>query len=415
MKGVAFHIPMQRKLVMNNSGPELIMGIRNLAGLEACARYADAVYFSTDRLSLRARAKEITLETLGAFTEKVQVRGLRAYLAVNSTVNEGRLGEASELIEAASDAGVDAVIAWDPAVILRARKAGLTVHISTQANVTNHETAEFYRELGAKRIVFSRELSLEEIRQVRENSEVEIEAFVHGAMCMAVSGRCHLSAYVLGRSGNCGECTQPCRWEWELHGENGIVAESRGKYLLSAKDLCMIGHVPELIEAGISAFKVEGRLRDPGYLETVSRCYREAIAAHENGGYTPEKIEAWTRDLASVYNRGFSTGFYFGVPGLEGFSPEKGMNASENKRRAAGIVTNYYPKAGAAAVRLLEEGLSVGDEILIEGNTTYLKQQVRSMKKEGLHLNRAEKGDEVGLSVEGTVRENDRIYIIQLK
>ncbi len=412
MKGVAFHIPMQRKLVINNSGPELIMGVRNLAGLEACARYADAVYFSTDRLSLRARAREITLENLGAFTEEVRARGLRAYLAVNSTVNEERIGEASEVVEVASDAGVDAIIAWDPAVILRAGKAGLPVHISTQANVTNHETAEFYRGLGAKRIVLSRELSLEEIRKVRENSEVEIEAFVHGAMCMAVSGRCHLSAYILGKSGNCGECTQPCRWEWELHGENGIVAESRGKYLLSAKDLCMIGHVPELVEAGISAFKVEGRLRDPGYLETVSRCYREAIAAYEKGDYTPEKVEAWTRELASVYNRGFSTGFYFGVPGLEGFSPEKGMNASENKRRAAGIVTNYYPKAGAAAVRLLEEGLSVGDEILIEGSTTYLRQQVRSVKKEGLLLDRAEKGDEVGLSVEGKVRENDRIYIM---
>ncbi|MFY1110739.1 MAG: peptidase U32 family protein [Methanosarcinaceae archaeon] len=403
---------MQRKLVINNSGPELIMGVRNLAGLEACARYADAVYFSTDRLSLRARAREITLENLGAFTEEVRARGLRAYLAVNSTVNEERIGEASEVVEVASDAGVDAIIAWDPAVILRAGKAGLPVHISTQANVTNHETAEFYRGLGAKRIVLSRELSLEEIRKVRENSEVEIEAFVHGAMCMAVSGRCHLSAYILGKSGNCGECTQPCRWEWELHGENGIVAESRGKYLLSAKDLCMIGHVPELVEAGISAFKVEGRLRDPGYLETVSRCYREAIAAYEKGDYTPEKVEAWTRELASVYNRGFSTGFYFGVPGLEGFSPEKGMNASENKRRAAGIVTNYYPKAGAAAVRLLEEGLSVGDEILIEGSTTYLRQQVRSVKKEGLLLDRAEKGDEVGLSVEGKVRENDRIYIM---
>jgi len=406
---------MQKKLVKNKSGPELIMGIRNLAGLEACARYADAVYFSTDRLSLRARAREITLENLGTFTEEVRARGLRAYLAVNSTVNEDRIGEASEVVEAASDAGVDAIIAWDPAVILRAGNAGLPVHISTQANVTNHETAEFYRSLGAKRVVLSRELSLEEIRKVRENSEVEIEAFVHGAMCMAVSGRCHLSAYILGKSGNCGECTQPCRWEWELHGENGIVAESRGKYLLSAKDLCMIGHVPELVEAGISAFKVEGRLRDPGYLETVSRCYREAIAACEEGSYTPEKVEAWTGELASVYNRGFSTGFYFGVPGLEGFSPEKGMNASKNKRRAAGIVTNYYPKAGAAAVRLLEEGLAVGDEILIEGSITYLRQQVRSMKKGGLPLERAEKGDELGLSVEGKVRENDRIYIMQKK
>ncbi|WP_048130410.1 peptidase U32 family protein [Methanosarcina sp. WH1] len=396
----------------NSSEPELILGVRNLAGLEACFRYADAVYFSTDRLSLRAKAKEITLETLEDFVSEIRARGLKAYLAVNSTVNETRLDDVEAVVAAAVKAGVDAVIAWDPAVILKARNAGLRIHISTQANVTNHETAEFYRSLGAERIVFSRELSLNEIRQIKQQTEVEIEAFVHGAMCMAVSGRCHLSAYVLGKSGNCGECTQPCRWEWELHGENGLVVESRGKYLLSAKDLCMIGHVPELIEAGIDAFKVEGRLRDPRYLEVVSRCYREAIDACKEGSYTLEKVEAWQSELASVYNRGFSTGFYFGVPGMESFSPEKGMNASEKKRRAVGVVENYYPKQQAAAIRLLEEGLAIGDDILIEGNTTYLKQQVRSLIKKGMLLQTAGKGDEVGLAVDKAVRKNDRIFII---
>ncbi len=398
-----------------SSKPELLVGVRNLSGLKACSGYADAVYFSTDRLSLRAKAKEITLETLDDFVNEVRTRGLKAYLAVNSTVNEERLGDASDVIAAASNAGVDAVIAWDPAIILRARKAGLRIHISTQANITNHETANFYRNLGAERVVLSRELSLEEIRKISQQTEVEIETFVHGAMCMAVSGRCHLSAYVLGKSGNCGECTQPCRWEWELHGENGIVAASLGKYLLSAKDLCMIGHIPELLEAGISAFKVEGRLRDPGYLEMVSRCYREAIDACIEGDYTPEKIETWRRELASVYNRGFSTGFYFGVPGLEGFSPEKDMNASEKQRRAVGIIENYYTKQQAAAVRLLEEGISVGDEIVIEGNTTYLRQQVHSIKKNGEPVERAEKGDTIGLAVEGQVRKNDRVFMIQLK
>lgn len=398
-----------------SSKPELLVGVRNISGLKACSGYADAVYFSTDRLSLRAKAKEITLETLDDFVHEVKTRGLKAYLAVNSTVNEERLGDASDVIAAASNAGVDAVIAWDPAVILRARKAGLRIHISTQANITNHETANFYRNLGAERIVLSRELSLEEIRKICQQTEVEIETFVHGAMCMAVSGRCHLSAYVLGKSGNCGECTQPCRWEWELHGENGIVAASLGKYLLSAKDLCMIGHIPELLEAGISAFKVEGRLRDPGYLEMVSRCYREAIDACIEGNYTPEKIETWRRELASVYNRGFSTGFYFGAPGLEGFSPEKDMNASEKQRRAVGIIENYYTKQQAAAVRLLEEGISVGDEIVIEGNTTYLRQQVHSIKKNGEPVERAEKGDTIGLAVEGQVRKNDRVFMIQLK
>ncbi|WP_269849063.1 peptidase U32 family protein [Methanosarcina horonobensis] len=389
----------------NSPGPELIMGIRNLAGLEACYKYADAVYFSTDKLSLRAKAKDVTLENLEKFVSEVKARGLKAYLAVNSTVNEDRLEEADHVIAAAAKARVNAVIAWDPAVILKARKAGLRTHISTQANVTNHETAEFYRTLGAERIVLSRELSLEEIRKIRQQTEIQVETFVHGAMCMAVSGRCHLSAYVLGKSGNCGECTQPCRWEWELHGENDLVMQSRGKYLLSAKDLCMIEYIPALLEAGIDAFKVEGRLRDPGYLEVVSRCYREAIDACKEGTYTREKADTWRSGLAAVYNRGFSTGFYFGVPGLEGFSPEKGMNASEKKRRAVGIVENYYPKKQAAAIKLLEGGLATGDEILIEGNTTYLKQQVSSLMKKGINLQTAEKGDEVGLAVDRAVRK----------
>lgn len=395
-----------------NSKPELILGIKNLAGLKACSKYADAVYFSAGSLNLRSRAKEITLEGLEGFVKEIKASGLRAYLTVNSAINEAQLNEASQVLEVAANAGVDAVIAWDPAVILRARKSGLKIHISTQANVTNHETAEFYRELGAERIVFSRELSLEEIKEIKKHTEVEIEAFVHGAMCMAVSGRCHLSAYILGKSGNCGECTQPCRWEWELHGENGTVAESLGKYLLSAKDLCMIEHIPELIEAGISAFKVEGRLRDPRYIEVVSRCYREAIEAYAEGSYTLKKAEVWKEELASVYNRGFSTGFYFGVPGLEGFSPEKEMNASKKKLKAVGVVENYYPKQQAAAIRLLEEGVAVGDQIYIEGSTTYLKQQVCSLRKGGSSLERAGKGEVVGLAVDGPVRKNDRIFIL---
>lgn len=387
--------------MLKSSMPELVVGVRNLSGLEACSRYADAVYFSTDKLSLRAKAKEITLETLDDFVFEVKTRGLKAYLAVNSTVNEGRLADASNVITAASNAGVDAIIAWDPAVILRARKAGLQIHISTQANISNHETANFYRSLGAEWVVLSRELSLEEIRNISQWTDVEIETFVHGAMCMAISGRCHLSAYALGKSGNSGKCTQPCRWEWELHGENGLVTASFGKYLLSAKDLCMIGHIPELLEAGITAFKVEGRLRDPSYLETVSRCYREAINACREGNYTPEKIEIWKKELASVYNRGFSTGFYFGAPGLEGFSPEKDMNASKKQRRAVAVIDNYYPKQKAAAVRLLEAGLAVGDEIVIEGNTTYLRQRIRSLMKKGEALEELKKEISLALLLTG--------------
>jgi len=410
MKVVLFFVSMCK-----NSKPELVLGIRNLAGLEACSFYADAVYFSIDRLNLRARAKEITLENLESFVCEVKARGLKAYLAVNSTVNEDSLGDVSEVVTASARIGVDAIIAWDMAVILQALSAGLKVHVSTQANITNHKAAEFYRTLGAKRVVLSRELSIKEITKIIQRTEVEIETFVHGAMCMAVSGRCHLSAYVLGKSGNCGECTQPCRWKWELRGENGFVAESLGKHLLSAKDLCMIEHIPELIRAGINSFKVEGRVRDPGYLEVVSRCYREAIEAFREGNYNLEKIEVWKLELASVYNRGFSTGFYFGAPSFDDFSSGKDMNVSRKRRLSAGVVVNYYPKQMAAAVKLLEEGVQIGDEIIIEGGTTYLKQQVKSLKKQGKNLVRAEKGEEVGLAVEGVVRRNDHIFIIRLK
>ncbi len=410
MKVVVFFV-----FMCKNSKPELVLGIRNLAGLKACSLYADAVYFSIDKFNLRARAKEITLENLGNFVCEVKARGLKAYLAVNSTVNEDSLEDVSEVVTTAARVGVDAIIAWDMAVILKARDTGIKVHVSTQANIMNHKTAEFYRTLGAERVILSRELSIKEITKIIQKTEVEIETFVHGAMCMAISGWCHLSAYALGKSGNCGECTQPCRWKWELHGENGFVAKSLGKYLLSAKDLCMIEYVPELIKAGINSFKVEGRLRDPGYLEVVSRCYREAIEAFREGNYDLEKVEVWKLELASVYNRGFSTGFYFGSPGFDNFSSGKDMNASRNKRLAVGVVVNYYPKQMAAAVKLLEEGIKIGDEIIIEGSTTYLKQQVKSLKKQGKYLTTAEKGVEVGLAVEGIVRRNDRIFIIKLE
>ncbi|WP_319508380.1 peptidase U32 family protein [uncultured Methanolobus sp.] len=392
--------------------PELAMGVRNLAALKACKENADAVYFSLDRLSLRSRAQEITTEKLAGFVEEIHNNKMKGYLAVNSVIYPDNLKELNEVLECAASANVDAVIAWDPATIMKAAEKDLKIHISTQANVSNQMTAEFYRSLGASRVVLARELSLEQIKEIKEDTKVELEVFVHGAVCQGISGRCYLSAYLLGKSGNCGECSQPCRWEWSLHSDNGAIVDIEGKYLMSAKDLCMIEHIPELIEAGVDAFKVEGRLRNPGYTATVSQCYRQALDLFKDGKYKRNSIIPLKERMALEYNRGFSTGFYFGYPGPDGLACDSDMNASPVKREAVGVVTNYYPKQSAAAIKLLEQGLSAGDIITIEGSTTYLEQQVSSIVHEGKKVNSIERGNEIGLEVEDVVRKNDRVFRI---
>ena len=389
------------------------MGVRNPAALSVCKNHADAVYFSLDRFSLRARAQDITLSNLESFVAQAHDYHLKAYLAVNSVIYPDDLPALGEVIEAAGSAEVDAIIAWDPAVITQAIDSGLRVHISTQANVSNWKAAEFYGSLGASRVVLSRELGVSQIKEIRQHTDMELEVFVHGAMCQAISGRCYLSAYLLGKSANCGECSQPCRWEWTMHADTGAKLELGGKYLLSAKDLCMVEHIPELIDAGVDSLKVEGRLRNPAYTASVSRCYREALDAYRDGTYTKERTRKWKEQLGLEYNRGFTTGFYFGTPGPDGLASESDVNASPVRRQAVGVVLNYYPKQGAAAVKLLEQGLSVGDSIVIEGTTTYLEQIVESIIEEGAPVLVADKGQAVGLGVTGMVRENDRVYVIK--
>jgi putative protease len=392
--------------------PELVAGVRDEGTLSACSQYADAVYFSVDRLSLRCRAKTITVDNLSDFVQSVREKGLKAYLVVNSVIYPEDTSDLSAILNAARGAKVDAIVAWDPAVILKASSMGLDIHISTQANVSNAKTAEFYGSLGASRIILSRELSLDQIKQIRQHTDIELEVFVHGAMCQAISGRCYLSAYLLGKSGNCGQCTQPCRWEWTLNADDGSQVQVGGKYLLSARDLCMIEHLPQLVEAGIDAFKIEGRLRDSRYISTVSRCYSEALETCRDGKFENDRVPEWKQQLRAVYNRGFSTGFYFGNPSREGFIVEKDMNASQTLKELIGEVVNYYQNQGAAYVKLTDSGLNIGDMILIEGENTHLEQHVSSMQVTGNTIKSAEKGMDVGLAVDGRVRPNDKVFRI---
>ncbi len=395
--------------------PELAMGVKSRAALAACRDNADAVYFSLDRFSLRARARAICAEELDDFVDQVHSDGIKAYLALNTVIYPDDLEDLDRVMDLVASSDVDAIIAWDPAVIMRANDAGITVHISTQANVSNQETVEFYRRQGASRVVLARELSLEQIKQIRKNTSVELEVFVHGAMCQAISGRCYLSAYLMGKSGNCGECSQPCRRDWSLVGEDGTTVDLEGKYLLSARDLCMIEHIPQLVEAGIDSFKVEGRLRDTRYTSVVSGCYRQALDSYREGTYSSEKAKVWKQELAGVFNRGFSTGFYFSVPGPDGMYIEQDMNISSVNRQAVGVVTNYYSKKQAASVKLMETGLRVGDHIIIEGNTTYLEQEVVSLRDESGTMSEGVQGQEIGLATAGKVRVNDRVFKLQKK
>lgn len=392
--------------------PELMCPIQNWASLEACKEYADAVYFGVDSLSLRA-ASGIKVSELGAFIKQCHSYGLKAYLTLNSAVYNPDIEKAEKLVKKAKKEGIDAIIVWDPAIIEIARKNKVPLIVSTQANVSNHKSASFYKSLGAKRVVLAREMTLKQIRGLKKKVKMEIEVFVHGAMCVAVSGRCILSAYLYGKSSNCGSCAQPCRKEWVLSDDEGNMISTEGKYFMSAKDLCMIEFVPELIKAGIDSFKIEGRRRDPKYIEVTSRCYREAIDSYFDKTFNEEKVRKWKKELSSVYNRGFSTGFYFGTPGKEGIGYDKADNVSSLKKVLAGYVTHYYPKAGSASVSLNHAGLKAGDRIIIEGTNTFIEQTVSSIQIGNKSVKMGKKGEEVAVLVEGKAREKDKVFLIE--
>lgn len=387
--------------------------IKNWASLEACKKYADAVYFGIADLSLRARTNSLTLKDVPKFVSKCHEYGIKAYMTINSVIYNNDIKTAEKIVKKAKEAKVDAIIVWDLAVIEIAKKEKIPFIISTQANVSNYKTAEFYKKLGAKRVVLARELTLKQIKEIKNKVDIEIETFIHGAMCVAISGRCILSAYLFNKSSNCGSCAQPCRKLWKLSDDRGNEFETEGKYFLNAKDICMIEFVPELIKAGIDSFKIEGRRRDPKYIEVTARCYREAVDAYYNKTFTKEKVDAWKKELSEVYNRGFSTGFYFGEPGPEGISYNKADNVSKYEKVLVGHVTHYYSKIGVALINLKHEGLKLNENIQIEGNKTFIEQKVESMEMDNKEIKKARKGEEIAIQVKEKVFNNDNVFILK--
>jgi len=267
--------------------------------------------------------------------------------------------------------------------------------------------------MGAKRVVLAREMTLKQIKELKKKvGKLEIETFVHGAMCYSISGRCLFSSNLYNNSANCGACAQPCRKKWMLSDEEGNKIISEGKYFMSAKDLCMIEYVPELIKAGIDSFKIEGRKRDPRYVEITSRCYREAVDAYYDKTYTTTKVKKWKKKLSDVYNRGFSTGFYFGTPTKAGVTLSKADNLSSVKKVLLGEVVHYFSKIGVAEIHFGHKGIKKGIDVIIEGGSTYLKQTVESMEIQGKAVKSIVKGQKAGVKVDGRVRKGDRVFTL---
>ena len=306
--------------------PELLVPAGSLEVLKVAVRYgADAVYIGGEAFGLRAKAKNFSFAEMEEGIAYAHAHGVKVYVTANIFAHNEDLKEAETYFKQLAEAGPDAVLISDPGMFLIAKKVcpGLEIHISTQANNTNYMTYRFWWEMGAKRVVSARELSLEELKEIRANipEEMEIESFVHGAMCISYSGRCLLSNYFTGRDANHGECTHPCRWKYAVMEEQRpgeylpVEENERGTYIFNSKDLCMIEHLPELLDAGIDSLKIEGRMKTALYVATVARTYRKAIDdLLESRDKYEANMDWYHREIRKCTYREFSTGFYFGKP-----------------------------------------------------------------------------------------------------
>ncbi len=338
---------------------ELLAPAGNLEKLRMAVQYgADAVYLAGQDFSLRAFSNNFTPDELVEGIAFAKANQVRVYLALNILAHPEDLRRLRSSVRELLAAGPDAVIVADPGIfgLIREEAPGLKIHISTQASVTNARTCRFWHDLGASRIVLARELTLTEIRQIRQEipETLELEAFVHGAMCMAYSGRCLLSNFFSDRDSNRGRCTQPCRWHYQVIEEKRpdqpltVAADKRGSYLFSSRDLCLIEHIPELAEAGLDSLKIEGRVKGAFYVATVVKAYREALDSYlsdpEGYRFKPE----WLEDLRKTVHREFDTGFYFAKPQEDA----KIFTEDTYQREAAvvGIIRAYLPESGLALV-----------------------------------------------------------------
>ena len=382
---------------------------------------ADSVYFGIEKLNMRAHsASTFTIDDLREIAQTCREHGMKSYLTVNTIIYGEDLPLMREIIDAAKEAGISAVIASDVAVMQYCRQVGQEVHLSTQLNISNIEALRFYAQF-ADVVVLARELRLEQVadiyRQVCEEhicgpsgEQIRIEMFCHGALCMAISGKCYMSLDAANRSANRGECIQVCRRSYTVtDNETGYQLEIDNKYIMSPKDLKTVRFLDKLMKAGVRVFKIEGRARGPEYVYTVVKCYKEAIQAVLDGTFTTERKDEWDRRLATVFNRGFWDGYYQGQL-LGEWNKEYGSCATERKIYI-GRGTKYYSKLGVAEFTVEANTFKVGDKLLITGPTTgvvYVTPQ--EIHDDNGPVPLAQQGSRVSIAVPVKVRPSDKLF-----
>lgn len=407
-----------------NSQIELMAPAGNFESLQAAiVNGADSVYFGVEQLNMRARASiNFTLEDLPEITRRCNIKSIRTYLTLNTIIYDHDLSVIKTVLDTAKEVGITAVIAMDQAVIAYARQINMEVHISTQINITNIEAVKFYS-LFADTVVLSRELSLRQIKNISDQIQkegvkgpsgnlVEVEVFGHGALCMAVSGKCYLSLHSHNSSANRGACKQNCRKKYTvIDQESGFEIEIDNEYMMSPKDLCTIDFLDQIIDAGVKVLKIEGRGRAPEYVATVIKTYREAIDAHTDGTFSKDKVALWMKELNKVYNRGFWDGYYLGQK-LGEWSDGPGTQASQ-KKLYVGKGVHYYPRPGIAEFKIEAFHIKVGDTLLITGPTTGVKEmELGQMMVDDIHATKAEKGKNCTFPTGFKIRPSDKLYKI---
>lgn len=383
---------------------------------------ADSVYFGIEGLNMRSKsANNFTTEDLYRIASICQEHGVKSYLTVNTIIYDEDMELMRQIIDAARDAEVSAIIAADVAPMLYARSVGVEVHLSTQLNITNVDALRFYAQF-ADVVVLARELNMDQVAKIYEaivrepivgprGEPIRIEMFAHGALCMAVSGKCYLTLHEQGKSANRGSCSQICRRSYQVKDkESGIELEIDNEYIMSPKDLKTIHFLNKMLDSGVRVLKIEGRARGPEYVDAVVRAYREAVDTYCAGEFDETAVARWDEKLGQVFNRGFWNGYYLGQR-LGEWTSSYGSSATKQKIYVA-KVTKYFSKLGVAELQVESGALSVGEEVLISGPTTGLVRfTIEELRVELEPVERAEKGVFCSLPVPDKVRPGDRLYL----
>src|SRR5664280_275070 len=407
---------------MNRKDIEIMAPVGSYESLSAAIQGgADSIYFGVEHLNMRAgSSNNFTLDDLRKIAVICNDKGLKSYLTVNVPVYDNEIGQMYKIIDATAENGITAIIASDLAAIEYAFCKGVEVHISTQLNISNSEALKLYSK-RADVVVLARELNLDQVKTISESilnqdirgpkgELVRIEMFVHGALCMAISGKCYLSLHENNTSANRGNCYQTCRKSYLVtEKESGYQLEIDNEFIMSPKDLCTIGFVDKMIDAGVKIFKIEGRARSAEYVKIVASCYDEAVKAVFDGTYSEEKITAWRDRLSSVFNRGFWDGYYLGQK-LGEWNNRYGSSATKRKVYL-GKITNYFTKLNVAEIKVENGDLCKGDTILIMGPTTgVIEYDVGEIRVDLKQTDIAKKGELCSIKTDDYLRRSDKVY-----